>query len=161
MKKSDLKQLIKEEILKILKENHKPGQEVLYKGTKYIVIDETPYIITLKNKKNNNVIKVNYNQFKKQSVNESPYPLIPRKFLITKIIKDNDLEDEFKVNFIETGSPSEYHLENVVNDLKNKGIDVSSIYKPIENKPSKDITTNTINPYDAPGGGMFGLSKAM
>jgi DNA topoisomerase VI subunit B len=68
MKKSDLKQLIKEEIKNILNESHQPGEVVLYKGTRYIVVDEDESIITLKNPKTQKTIKVNYNQFKNQSI---------------------------------------------------------------------------------------------
>lgn len=68
MKKSELKHLIKEEIKKALKENHQPGDVVLYKGTRYIVVNDDEFIITLKNSKTQETIKVNYNQFKNQSV---------------------------------------------------------------------------------------------
>ncbi len=68
MKKSDLKQLIKEEIKKALRGSPQPGDVVLYKGTRYVVIDEDEFIITLKNPKTQKIIKLNYNQFKNQSV---------------------------------------------------------------------------------------------
>lgn len=62
-------------------ESHKPGQEVLYAGKKYIVVDEDEYIIRLKDPKTGDVKKVNYAMFKQKSrtLNESPYPLIAKK----------------------------------------------------------------------------------
>jgi hypothetical protein len=75
MKKSELRQIIREEYIKLcpsskhdLEESHQPGDEVLYKGTRYIVVNEDGYIITLKNKETGKIIKLNYNQFKNQEV---------------------------------------------------------------------------------------------
>jgi hypothetical protein len=55
-------------------EGHKPGDTVIYKGTRYEVVEETETTITLKDK-NGNIITKNYNQFKqgeyKGDVNES------------------------------------------------------------------------------------------
>ena len=46
-----------------LKESHQPGDKVIYKGTKYEVVDEDEFIITLKDEEGN-ITKQNYNQFK-------------------------------------------------------------------------------------------------
>lgn len=154
MKKSELKQIIKEEILKVLSESHKPGDKVIIGGLGTVTIDREENDLIYFTDKNGKKYKRNYAQFKKETqgwnkLNESPYPLIPRKFLITQLIKDNDLENEFKVNFIESGNPSEYFLEQVVNDLKEKyRIDVSSIFKPIETQ-SINFNPNhpSIDPY--------------
>ena len=59
-----------------LEESHQPGDKVIYKGTKYEVVDEDEFIITLKDEKGN-ITKQNYNQFKqgettpKDTVSES------------------------------------------------------------------------------------------
>ena len=59
-----------------LKESHQPGDKVIYKGTRYEVVDEDEFIITLKDE-NGKIIKQNYNQFKqgettpKDTANES------------------------------------------------------------------------------------------
>ena len=47
-----------------LEESHQPGDKVIYKGTKYEVVDEDEFIITLKDEEGN-ITKQNYNQFKK------------------------------------------------------------------------------------------------
>jgi len=140
MNKNSLKQIIKEEILNILSEGHKPGEQVKYKGGSYTVVDETPYIIKLKNNKSGNVIKVNYNQFKKQEINESPYPLIPRKMAIADVLEVTDLEDELfapqtkqrVIDFIQNGRPSQVFLEKIMGILEDNGVDTSEILTPIE-----------------------------
>jgi len=67
MKKSEFIQIIREEIKRI-KEDHQPGDIVLYKGTRYEVVEEGKYIITLKNLQTGKIININYNQFKNQFV---------------------------------------------------------------------------------------------
>ena len=47
-----------------LNEDHKPGDKVIYKGTRYEVVEEDETTITLKDEKGN-IITKNYNQFKK------------------------------------------------------------------------------------------------
>jgi len=67
MKTDRLKQIIKEEIQKVLSESHQPGEEVLYKGTVYIVDKEEGQYIYLTDKKNpQKKIKVIYRDFKNQ-----------------------------------------------------------------------------------------------
>jgi NMD protein affecting ribosome stability and mRNA decay len=66
MKLQELRTLIREEIKRI-KEDHQPGDIVLYKGTRYEVVEEGKYIITLKNLETGKIINLNYNQFKNQS----------------------------------------------------------------------------------------------
>lgn len=66
MKKSELRQLIREELNRLC-EDHKPGDIVHYKGTRYEVVEEGQYIITLKNLETGKILKLNYNQFKNQS----------------------------------------------------------------------------------------------
>jgi hypothetical protein len=135
MNKNSLKQIIKEEILSILSESHKPGEQVKYKGGSYTVVDETPVIITLKNNKSGNIIKVNYNQFKKQEINESPYPLIPKKMTIADVLEITDLDDDLfgdqtkqtVINFIRNGRPSEVYLQDILQILKDNDVDTSEI----------------------------------
>ena len=74
-----------------LKESHQPGDKVIYKGTRYEVVDEDEFIITLKDE-NGKIIKQNYNQFKqgettpKYTANESKL----RKVINTLIREELD-----------------------------------------------------------------------
>jgi hypothetical protein len=69
-------------------EDHKPGDKVIYKGTKYTVVDETDTIITLKDE-SGNIITKNYNQFKqgeyKGDVNESNLRKVVREIIDTEL----------------------------------------------------------------------------
>jgi hypothetical protein len=66
MKKSELRQIIREELKQLIPESHKPGDKVKYMGTSHTVVSEDEYIITLKRDEDGKIIKLNYNQFKKQ-----------------------------------------------------------------------------------------------
>lgn len=56
-----------------LNESHQPGDKVIYKGTKYEVVDEDEFIITLKDEEGN-ITKQNYNQFKQGETTPSYKP---------------------------------------------------------------------------------------
>ena len=56
-----------------LEESHQPGDKVIYKGTKYEVVDEDEFIITLKDEEGN-ITKQNYNQFKQGETTPSYKP---------------------------------------------------------------------------------------
>jgi hypothetical protein len=67
MKIQQVKQIIKEEIQNVLSESHQPGEEVLYKGTVYIVDKEEGQHIYLIDKANpQRKIRVIYRDFKNQ-----------------------------------------------------------------------------------------------
>ena len=134
MKHSQLKQIIKEELQKILSEN-----------------------------------TLNYSQLKK-TLNESPYPLIPKKMLLADILELNDIPDsEFgdqnkdqAVNFIRIGRPSEVYLEKIISILKKHNVDTSEVEavetgeeKGWDMRVSKDINPNEDNPMRGRIGGIY------
>ena len=67
MKHTQLKQLIKEEIHKVLSEDHKPGDKVIYAGLGVVTIDKEEDGLIYFSDKNGKTYKKNYNQFKQAS----------------------------------------------------------------------------------------------
>jgi hypothetical protein len=164
MKHSQLKQLIKEELQKALAENspkYKKGDTLIYMGTKHEVISDDGFVVKAK-LPNGKIKTLNYSQLK-ETLNESPYPFIPKKMLIADILELNDIPDEefapqsknAAVNFIRNGRPSEVYLEGIVNILKDYRVDTSEIEGGPEEKESFRFSTQSkdTNPYDMPGGG--------
>lgn len=152
-----------------ISESHQPGDKVIYKGGKYEVVEEDEYIIKLKDVKTGKVIKVNYAQFKKQEMNESIYPLIPNKFDIADILLASDeITDEdlgkpksTVIKFIKEGRPSEMFLEKIMELLREKGVDVSSIKAQPDNPQSTTPKQKpSIDPYEffTPSKGYMGSS---
>lgn len=74
----------------------------------------------------------NFKQF--ESIEHS---LIPYRFMIADMIEDSPLEDDdfkpqFKsaaVSFCKQGRPSESYLQEIVQKLKDSGVDTSELYK--------------------------------
>jgi hypothetical protein len=66
-----------------LNEDHNPGDKVIYKGTRYEVVEEDETTITLKDEKGN-IVKKNYNQFKK-----GEYKGDVKEQLLRKIIRES------------------------------------------------------------------------
>jgi hypothetical protein len=164
MKHSQLKQLIKEELQKILSENtpkYKKGDTLTYMGTKHEVVSDDGFVVKAK-LPNGKIKTLNYSQLKK-ALNESPYPLIPKKMLLADILELNDIPDEefapqsknAAVNFIRNGRPSEKYLEDMMAILKQYKVDTSEIEGGPEEKESFRFSTQSkdTNPYDMPGGG--------
>lgn len=158
MKHSELKQLIREELQKILSEepsseftpqNFRPGETVLHMGQRFTVVSDDGNIGVRVKTDSGKVKMINRKNLKKV-VNESPYPLIPKKMLLADILEINDIPDEeftpqtksAAVNFIRNGRPSETYLERIVNILKDYGVDTSEIETP------PTATTNKFNPSD-------------
>jgi nitrogen fixation protein FixH len=62
MKKSELQQIIKEEILNILNENrYKEGDKLNYRGINYTVLSDSGYVVNVVDEKGNKAM-LNYNQ---------------------------------------------------------------------------------------------------
>ena len=75
MKKSELRNIIKEEILNVLNENrYKEGDKLNYRGINYTVLSDNGYVVNVVDEKGNKAM-YNYNQlnqgvFKKPGLNE-------------------------------------------------------------------------------------------
>lgn len=167
MKPSQLKQIIKEELQKILSENtpkYKKGDTLTYMGTKHEVVSDDGFVVKAK-LPNGKIKTLNYSQLKK-TLNESPYPLIPKKMLLADILELNDIPDgefapqtkEMAVYFIRNGRPSEKYLEDIVAILKQYKVDTSELEVGPEPKRGWDMrVSKDINPYeDNPMRGRIG-----
>lgn len=162
MKLDGLRKLVKEELNKVLNENqpkYKKGDTFLYMGTKHEVISDDGFVVKAK-LPNGKVKTLNYSQLKSQ-LNESPYPLIPKKMFIADVLELNDIPDEEfapqdknkAVYFIRNGRPSEVYLEGILDILKNYKIDTSEIEAGPEKTSSPTVRpSKEINPYEMPGG---------
>lgn len=151
MKKSELKQLIREELEKELSRRDKEavnmymtGEEILWKGTRVEVVKDdggTTLTILKPNGKEGMV-------FRKDTslpLNESPYPLTTRKHIIAKAIENSDIPDgEFEqsdkyvvADFIQKGNPSEPYLEKIMGILKKYDVEVE--FPPLTPLPDRSI----------------------
>ncbi len=149
MKLDGLRKIVKEELNKALNENKpkfKAGDTFTYMGTKHEVISDDGFAV--KAKLPNGKVKIyNYSQLKSQ-LNESPYPLIPKKMLLADLLEANDIPDEEfdpqtkegVVYFIQRGRPSETYLERILSVLKDYGVDTSKVEAP------PTVTKNDFNP---------------
>ena len=159
MKKSELKQIIREELEKELsrrdkevKNKYMEGEEILWKGTKVKVVkDEGEDTLT--------VIKPNGEEGmvrRKDTflpLNESPYPLTTRKHIIAKAIENSDIPDEefeqsdkyVVADFIQKGNPSEPYLEKIMGILKKYDVEVE--FPPLT--PLSDRSTEDIEDFNA------------
>jgi hypothetical protein len=91
MKKSDLKQIIKEEIVKILSENapqFKIGDTFMFRGTKHKVLGDTGYVVKAE-LPNGKQITYNYNQLKGK-VMENLAVTEPGRYLVDYIASEMD-----------------------------------------------------------------------
>ena len=151
MKKSELKQLIREELEKELSRRDKEavnmymtGEEILWKGTRVEVVKDdggTTLTILKPNGKEGMV-------FRKDTflpLNESPYPLTTRKHIIAKAIENSDIPDEefeqsdkyVVADFIQKGNPSEPYLEKIMDILKKYNVKVE--FPPLTPLPDRSI----------------------
>jgi hypothetical protein len=161
MKHSQLKQLIREELKKALSENtYEVGETILWKGGSDEVIEDDGGP-TLKIQLTNGNIKLVFRKDTSLPLNESPYPLIPRKDIIANALAINDIPDEefepqqskdVVVSFILNGRPSETYLEKMMGILRRNGVEVTfpKIKYPKTNFGFKE--NPNINPYEQPGG---------
>jgi hypothetical protein len=83
-----------------ISEDHKPGDIVIYKGTRYEVVEETETTITLKDK-NGNIITKNYNQFKKGEYKGDMNENNLRK--VIREVVDTELDEILHINTSNTG----------------------------------------------------------
>jgi hypothetical protein len=140
MKKSELKELIKEELKKALSEE----KSVIWKGSRVKVVkDEGGPTLT--------VIKPNGEEgmvLRKDTslpLNESPYPLTTRKHIIAKAIENSDIPDEefeqsdkyVVADFIQKGNPSEPYLEKIMGILKKYDVEIE--FPPLTPLPDHSI----------------------
>ena len=141
MNKQTLKQLIKEEIKKALKENHQPGDVVLYKGTRYIVVNDDEFIITLKNPKTQKTIKVNYNQFKNQSIDLKEIDTFRENYImgIKSMIRNNPEKQLDKFVSSELLRMGRERLEDLTREEAQKLNTNLANYKNKDTKPSPTL----------------------
>lgn len=161
MKHSQLKQLIREELKKALSRNeYEMGETILWKGSRVEVVEDEGGP-TLKVELSNGNIKMVFRKDTSLPLNESPYPLIPRKEIIANALERNDIPDEgfapqqsksVVISFIRNGRPSEAYLEKMLDILKKNGVEVTfpKIKYPKTQFGFKEYPN--MNPYEQPGG---------
>jgi len=134
-----------------LKESHQPGDKVIYKGTKYEVVDEDEFIITLKDEEGN-ITKQNYNQFKqgeyKPDLQESKL-----REVINTLIREELGENT--VNFQEAQSKASDSLEDprsnptlLYNQVMEEIMDMGTVYLEAKKNlisAANDLDFSTIN----------------
>jgi len=127
-----------------LNEDHKPGDIVIYKGTRYEVVEETETTITLKDK-NGNIITKNYNQFKKGEykgdVNESNLRKVIREIVnmelseggedvdyYTSVIASNTMDEDTAYVWLEDQGVDPLTIDTIIaqsfptNESLNEGV---------------------------------------
>jgi hypothetical protein len=166
MKKSELKQLIREELEKELSRRDKEavnkymtGEEILWIGTRVEVVkdDGGPTLTVIKPKgregmvfrKDTKSLRKDTKSLRKDTkslpLNESPYPLTTRKHIIAKAIENSDIPDEefeqsdkyVVADFIQKGNPSEPYLEKIMGILKKHNVEVE--FPPLTPLPDRSI----------------------
>ena len=135
MKKSELKQLIREELKNALSEK----KFVIWKGSRVEVVkdDGGPTLTVIKPNGKEGIIP--------RPLNESPYPLTTRKHIIAKAIENSDIPDEefeqsdkyVVADFIQKGNPSEPYLEKIMGILKKHNVEVE--FPPLTPLPDRSI----------------------
>jgi len=149
MKKSQLKQLIREELKKALSEE----KYVIWKGSRVKVVkDEGGSTLT--------VIKPNGKEgivFRKDTsspLDESPQPLFPRKDIIANAIENTSIPIEafapqrdkgVIVNFVRNGNPSEDYLGKMMSILKKNDVNLNFPSSP----PLPDRSIEDIEDFNA------------
>ena len=154
MKKSELKQIIREELEKELsrrdkevKNKYMEGEEILWKGTKVKVVkdDEGTTLTILKPNGEEGMVRRKDTSL---PLNESPYPLTTRKHIIAKAIENSDIPDEefeqsdkyVVADFIQKGNPSEPYLEKIMDILEKYNVKVESPpLTPLSDRSIEDI----------------------
>ena len=136
MKKSELKELIREELKKVLFEE----KSVIWRGSRVKVVkdDGGPTLTVIKPDGREGMIL-------RKDLNESPYPLTTRKHIIAKAIENSDIPDEefeqsdkyVVADFIQKGNPSEPYLEKIMGILKKYDVEVE--FPPLTPLPDRSI----------------------
>lgn len=140
------------------KPKFKAGDTFTYMGTKHEVISDDGFAVKAK-LPNGKVKTYNYSQLKGQ-LNESPYPLIPKKMVMADLLDANNIPDEefapqtkkAAADFIRKGRPSETYLEGILSVLQDYGVDTSKVEDGPTMSPKQSSTfSGDINPYDILG----------
>lgn len=122
MKKSELKEILKEEIKRILKENmFEEGETVMYMGEPHQVLLDNGYVIKLVSKKSGTKVTLNYSQAKEriQSLKEN------------QDLRNSYLEDvipgKYEIGFtIDRGSGGDDYEVNITQDMLDSAINIIS-----------------------------------
>jgi hypothetical protein len=140
MKKSELKQIIREELKKALSEE----KYVIWKGEKVKVVKDEggPTLTVIKPNGRKGMVRRKDTSL---PLNESPYPLTTRKHIIAKAIENSDIPDEefeqsdkyVVADFIQKGNPSEPYLEKIMGILKKYDVEVE--FPPLTPLPDRSI----------------------
>jgi len=148
MKKSELKELIREELKKALSEE----KSVIWKGSRVKVVkdDGGPTLTIIKPDGKVSPVSRKDTYFPSD---ESSYSLIDNKHIIAMAIENSNIPDEeFEpytkmgtVNFIQKGNPSESYLEKIMDILKK--YDVKVEFPPLT--PLSDRSTEDIEDFNA------------
>jgi len=137
---------------------YKKGDTLTYMGTKHEVVSDDGFVVKAK-LPNGKIKTYNHSQLK-ETLNESPYPLIPKKMLLADILEINDIPDEefapqtkkAAADFIRKGRPSETYLEGILSVLQDYGVDTSKVEDGPTMSPKQSSTfSGDINPYDILG----------
>jgi hypothetical protein len=148
MKKSELKQIIREELKKALSEE----KYVIWKGSRVKVVkdDGGPTLTVIKPNGEEGTVRRKDTYFPSD---ESSYSLIDNKHIIAKAIENSDIPDEefeqsdkyVVADFIQKGNPSEPYLEKIMGILKKYNVKVE--FPPLT--PLSDRSTEDIEDFNA------------
>ena len=141
MKKSELKQIIREELEKELSRRDIVNtfrDQLTTKPTNKFSKEDILKKIRQKRKEE-------LERRRSEDINESPYPLTTRKHIIAKAIENSNIPDkEFEpytkmgtVNFIQNGNPSESYLEKIMGILEKYDVEVE--FPPLTPLPDRSI----------------------
>ena len=120
MNKSDLRNIIKEEISRAINENKpkfKPGEHFTYMGTNHEVIDDNGFIVTAMTK-NGHRVKLNHNQLK--AINESDFTTelpTPGTYIIKFTTERGSSWDELELDVTEEDIKNARNSNANVNDF--------------------------------------------
>ena len=141
MKKSELKQIIREELEKELSRRDIVNtfrDQLTTKPTNKFSKEDILKKIRQKRKEE-------LERRRSEDINESPYPLTTRKHIIAKAIENSDIPDEefeqsdkyVVADFIQKGNPSEPYLEKIMGILKKYDVEVE--FPPLTPLPDRSI----------------------
>ena len=141
MKKSELKQIIREELEKELSRRDIVNtfrDQLTTKPTNKVSKEDILKKIRQKRKEE-------LERRRSEDINEAPYPLTTRKHIIAKAIENSDIPDEefeqsdkyVVADFIQKGNPSEPYLEKIMGILKKYDVEVE--FPPLTPLPDRSI----------------------